>query len=264
MGIRIDPRPPKGNWKGALPKAIEALSKALGQNYLEAGASSYEAITAFRSAEETLEQRVWTLWRESLGLALEDFFRTSNLYRQPADQEEFGRILDGILADSLKIARSKHAVLSSLHLSKPTEFPLYRALREKVPGLADAIAPDHGQQPDALRRRIDASYQGGFLAAWTRGLSHFKPLAETFDGPVGEAVRRDEDWQRYYEHLAWQVEENPLFGQPQGGASLAKIFVTLRCYWRELPESGVSTMRKAGTESDVPCELATRRTPRMA
>ena len=67
-------------------------------------------------------------------------------------------------------------------------------------------------------------------------MSHFKPLAETFDGPVGEAVRRDEDWQRYYEHLAWQVEENPLFGQPQGGASLAKIFVRLRCYWRELPD----------------------------
>jgi hypothetical protein len=236
MGIRIDPTPPKGNWKGALPKAIDALSKVLGQSYLEAGASSYEAITAFRSKEESLEQRVWTLWRESLGLALEDFFRTSNLYRQPEDQEEFGRIIEGILTDSAKIARTKNAVLASVHLSKPTEFPLYRALREQVPGLAEAIAPGHRQRPEGLQRRLDASYQRAFLAAWTRGLSHFKALAETFDGPVGEAVRRDEDWQRYYEHLAWQVEENPLFGQPQGGASLARIFVRLRCYWRELPD----------------------------
>jgi hypothetical protein len=232
MGIRIDPTPPKGNWAGALTKALGALSEVLTQSYLQAGVSAYDAVKAFRVQNETLEQRTWTLWRESLALGLEDFFRTANLYRRPLDKEEVGRILKGILDTSAEIARSDSAELQAAHLSAPTDFPLYRALREQVPELADAVAPDHGQPTDALRRRLDRSYQRGFRAAWTGGRSHFDPLAEAFEGPIGEAVLRDEHWQRYYKALTSQVEEEPLFGQEKGGPTLAQVFVRLRAYWR--------------------------------
>ena len=236
MGIRIDPNPPKGDAKAAAAKVAEAIWSAVKQDYGKAAKSVYGAVTAFRSTEETNEQRAWTLWRESLAYALRDFFETANLTRRPDDLEEFQRILEGILSRTADIALSSDQVrLEQQHLKKPTDFPLYGALREALPGLINHIAPDHGQNPDDLRRRMDRSFTRRFPAAWTAGWSQFQVLEEALGGAAGEAARRADEWQRYHNWLARSVETEPLFGHQAGGPTLADIFVPLRCYWRKEP-----------------------------
>jgi len=178
--IRIDPTPPKGNWEGAIVKLVGALSEAFGQQYIQAGKSTYDAVKAFRTTNETPEQRAWTLWRESLTLALEDFFKTANLYRRPSDPDEFNRLLQDILSKSAKIAQTEGTSLSEAHLETPTDFPLYRAFRDQLPDLANAVAPDHRQAADALRRRLDRSYRGGVPCRLDQRLGAFQSLGGVF------------------------------------------------------------------------------------
>ena len=247
MGVAIDPKPPVGDRETAIVKTVKALWQASTKNYLGAAKSAYDAVTALRRADESNEQRAWTLWRESLAYALRDFFETANLPRKPLDEREFQRILRAILSRSAEIATASDEVgLSELHLSRPTEFPLYRALRDDLPDLIDHIAPDHGQGPDELRRKMDRSFSRRFPDAWTTGWSHFGVLESALGGKVGEAARRAEEWERYYDWLRWDVEDNPLFGQSEGGPALAAIFVRLRCYWRQRPPE-----RRAEADEDA-------------
>jgi hypothetical protein len=176
------------------------------------------------------------VWRESLAYVLRDFFETANLTRRPQDEGEFQQILSGILKQSAEFATSSDEIgLSQLHLSKPTDFPLYQVLRNALPALVDHIAPEHGQSPEDIRRKMDRSFSRRFPDAWMEGWSHFSVLEGALGGKVGVAARRAEEWQRYYDWLRWDVEENPIFGQGEGGPALADIFVRLRCYWRQLP-----------------------------
>lgn len=74
MGISIDPSLPTRDWSGGIKPVIEAIASAIGQSYFDAGFKLHDAIKEARTTEETPEQRAWTLWRESLALALQEFF----------------------------------------------------------------------------------------------------------------------------------------------------------------------------------------------
>ena len=74
MGILIDPTPAEPDRGGSVKPALETVGHLLSLSFGDAAGSGYEAIKEFRTRMETLEQRVWTLWRESLALALPEFF----------------------------------------------------------------------------------------------------------------------------------------------------------------------------------------------
>jgi hypothetical protein len=127
MGISIDPTLPDRNWSGLIKPSLEAVAKVIAGDYFETAFKAHEASKAFRAREESLEQRVWTLWRESLALTLPEFFVTASLTRQP-DDEELARLLQDILNESEALAKSGRAEFEDVHLRTPTLFPLYPPL----------------------------------------------------------------------------------------------------------------------------------------
>ena len=234
MGIEIDASLSARDWSGMVKPTLKAIAKLIAQDYFGTAFEAHEASKAFRASEETREQRVWTLWRESLALALPEFFVTAALTRRP-DDGELQRLLEGILQDSEVVAKKDQEGLTQAHLRTPTLFPLYSPLREKLPAWARSVAPEHLRADERLRERLDRAFERGFRRAFADRGEHFAPLHDFFEGDEAETENRRDAWRRYYENLSREIEDVPLFNQPEdgSGATLGKIFQPLRCYWRE-------------------------------
>ncbi|MEZ5932162.1 MAG: pentapeptide repeat-containing protein [Alphaproteobacteria bacterium] len=240
MGISIDPTLPNRDWSGMVRPSLEAIVKLITKDYFGAAFKAHDASKELRTKAETLEQRVWTLWRESLAIALPEFFVTAALTRQP-DDEELGRLLADILDESEAVAKEGWAQFEDVHIRTPTEFPLYPSLREKLSVWARTVAPEHLRDDERLRERLDRAFERGFRRAFADRGEHFSQLHDYFAGAQAETDKRRDAWRRYYEGLTREIEETPLFNQPEdgSGATLAKIFQPLRCYWRERPEQSL-------------------------
>lgn len=234
MGISIDPTPPGKQFGGAIKPMIEAVANAVQQKYVDAGFKLHDAIKEARTADERIEQRAWTLWRESLALALGEFFETAGLTRRP-DHKDLKRLLIEILEGSAKLAERKEVELTAEDIRYPLGFRLYQDVREKVPGWARHVAPDHLRDDDHLRRRLDRTFVRGFHRARFEGGEHFQPIRAYLFGEGSEAADRWDHWLRYREWLRAEVEDRPMFGQGPDGPTLEDIFVPLRYTWRELP-----------------------------
>ena len=234
MGISIDPTLPDRDWSGLVKPTAETVGHLLSLSFGDAASSAFESIKMFRAREETPEQRVWTLWRESLAIALPEFFVTAVLTRRP-DDKELGRLLQDILWDSEKVAKVGRAEFEDIHLRTPTSFPLYPPLREKLPEWARKVAPEHLRDDERLRERLDRAFERGFRRAFADRGEHFKLLRDYFADDEAETGNRRDAWQRYYDGLSREIEAMPLFNQPEdgSGATLGKIFQPLRCFWRE-------------------------------
>lgn len=233
MGILIDPTPAQPDRGGAVKPGLEAVGHLLSLSFGDAAGSGYDAIKEFRTKTETLEQRVWTLWRESLALALPEFFVTASLTREP-DNEELARLLAEILAESETLAKAGRAEFMDVHRRTPTDFPLYPPLREKLPGWARKVAPEHLRDDERLRERLDRAFERGFRRAIADRGDHFAPILDFFEGEEAEPGKMRDAWQRYYDGLSQEIECEPLFNQPEdgSGATLGAIFQPLRCHWR--------------------------------
>ncbi len=231
MGIILDPTPVNKRWGGSFKPLIEAVTELISQSYVNAGFKLHDAIKSVRSDEERLEQRAWTLWQESVALCLNEFFETAALTRRPDDAGELQRLLDEILDRSAILVESEDVELTALDLKKPTDFRLYQDLRQELPGWALRVAPAHLRDDRFLRRRLDRAFVKGFHRARFEAGDHFEPITRFLSGEGAEALERQDRWQRYYEILRADVEDQPLFGQEGGGPSLADIFVPLRCSW---------------------------------
>lgn len=238
MGILLDPTPADKTWGSGIEPAIRAVTKLIAQDYVEAGFKLHEAIKGIRVADEKIEQRAWTLWRESLALTLGEFFKTAALTRQPANAEELQRLLDELLEGSAAIVQQELLELTARDLRRPTDFRLYQNVRDKLSGWARQVAPEHLRDNEHLRRRLDRAFVKGFHRAWFDGGEHFEPIYVYLTGEGSIAIEREELWLRYYEGLREEVEDQPLFGQKIGGPSLADIFVPLRCSWHEHEQKG--------------------------
>ncbi len=248
MGIFIDSTPAEPDRGGMVKPTFETISKVLagigdiaaGKGVSAAGklagaaSSGIDVIKKFRATKETPEQRVWTLWRESLALALPEFFVTASLTRRP-DDEELVRLLQEILEDSKTLAKAGQAEFMDVHRRTPTAFPLYPPLRDKLPVWAWKVAPEHLRDDERLREKLDRSFERGFRRALADRGDHFVSILDFFEGEEAEAGNRRDAWRRYYEGLSREIEEKPLFNQPEdgSGATLGQIFQPLRCYWRE-------------------------------
>ncbi len=248
MGIFIDPTPAKPDRTGMVKPTFETIAKVLagigdiaaGKGVSAAGkfagaaSSGIDVIKGFRATKETREQRVWTHWRESLALALPEFFVTASLTRRP-DDEELSRLLQEILEDSETLAKAGQAEFMDVHRRTPTDFPLYPPLRDKLPAWARKVAPEHLRDDERLREKLDRSFERGFRRALADRGDHFASILDFFEGEEAETGNRRDAWRRYYEGLSREIEEKPLFNQPEdgSGATLGQIFQPLRCYWRE-------------------------------
>jgi len=141
MGISIDPTPPIKKWGGSIKPVIEAVADVIGQSYLDAGFKLHDAIKQARTTDETVHQRAWTLWRESLALALGEFFETAGLTRRPGDKQ-LKKLLVEVLEGSAKLAERNEVELTGEDLRFPLGFRLYKDVQEKLPGWAREVAPD--------------------------------------------------------------------------------------------------------------------------
>jgi hypothetical protein len=237
MGIPIDPTPPKTKWGDAVKPIAKAIADLVQLKYLDALADLADAMKAGRATDETLGQRAWTLWRESVAFTLEEFFRTAKLERTPERAGKLKALVEDILEDSAKIVADEELTLSVHDLKIPHDFRLYWELRATIPAWAKDAAPKHLRDDDYLKSRLDRAFIQGFHRAWIDGAEHFAPLKEAFEATGGAATERFDAWLRYYAWLRAEVEDQPLFGQEEGGPSLADIFVPLRCFWRERPKA---------------------------
>ncbi|MGI9499164.1 MAG: NACHT domain-containing protein [Geminicoccaceae bacterium] len=237
MGISIDPSLPARDWSGMVKPSLEAIAKLIAKDYFGTAFKAHEASKGFRRKEETREQRVWTLWRESLTIALPEFFVTAALARQP-DDEELGRLLVDILEESEAVAKADREGLTEVHFRTPTSFPLYPPFREKLPAWARTVAPEHLRDDERLKERLDRAFERGFRRAFADRSEHFAPLRDFFAGDEAETEGQRDAWRRYYGGLNKKIEEEPLFNQPEdgSGATLGAIFQPLRCYWRIRPK----------------------------
>lgn len=232
MGILIDPTLPDRDWSGMVKPTAETVGHLLALSFGDAASSAFESMKTFRTREEEVGQRAWTLWRESLALAFGEFFKTAGLTRQP-DDEELKRLLVQILERSASLAEKGEVELTGEDLRNPLGLRLYVDVREKLPGWARQVAPEHLRDDDHLRRRLDRAFVKGFHRARFEGGEHFQPIREYLFGEGSEAIERRDHWLRYYEWLRADVEDRPMFGQNADGPSLQDIFVPLRCTWRE-------------------------------
>ena len=197
MGILLDPTPDDKTWGGAIKPTIHATTKLISQNYVDAGFKLHEAIKAIRVADEKIGQRAWTLWQESLALALGEFFKTAALTRQPADAEELQRLLDELLEGSAAIVRQEQLEITAQDLRNPTEFRLYQYVRRTLPDRARAVAPEHLRDDEYLRRRLDRAFVKGIHRALFEGGEHFRPIHVYLTGEGSIAIQREDLWLRY-------------------------------------------------------------------
>ena len=168
MGISIDPTPPLADRSGIAKPAVVTIGRLLAGivgitsgsaphaagHFVSASESGFEAIKAFRSKKATPESRAWTLWRESLALTMIRFFETASLTRKPEDQE-LSALLDQVIETTKQLCNQPKIEMTRAHLQQPTDFPLYPALREKLPGFAKEIAPDHLRDDEWLKRCLE-------------------------------------------------------------------------------------------------------------
>ena len=247
MGILIDPTEAKPDRGGMAKPSFETVAKLLAgfgdiaagkgfgaaAKFAGAAGSAIDVVKEFRATKETREQRVWTLWRESLALALPEFFVTAALTRRP-DDEELARLLQDILEDSKALVKNGQAEFMDVHRRTPTDFPLYPPLREKLPAWARKVAPEHLRDDKRLRERLDRAFERGFRRALADREDHFAPILDFFEGDEAKAGNKLDAWKRYYDGLSEKIESEPLFNQPEdgSGATLGAIFQPLRCHWR--------------------------------
>jgi hypothetical protein len=263
MGISIDPTPPEPDRSGVAKPAFETVGRLLAGivgvaadgvpdaagNFAGAAESGFEAIKAWRAVAETPEHRAWSLWQESLALTMVRFFETAMLTRNP-DDEELAALLDEIIEDSRALCASPKTQVIQGHFRTPTEFPLYPALRDKLPAYAKRIALDHVRDDEWLCLRLDRAFERGFQRVLFDEKDYYKPLLDAFDGQAATTANQRDQWERYYRWLWLDVSDRPLFGQQDGGASLADIFQPLRSAWREQGKAS-GPDEDAGREPDI-------------
>ena len=246
MGISIDPTPPEPDRRGVVKPAFATVGRLLAGivgvaagsaphavgNIAGAAESCFEAIKAWRAVSEKPEHRAWSLWQESLALTMVRFFETASLTRNP-DGGEFAALMDEIIEDSRLQCELPRTQMIQAHLRTPTAFPLYPALRDKLPAYAKRIAPDHVRDDAWLSLCLDRAFERGFQRVLFEEKDYYKLLLDAFEGEVAGTTNQRDLWERYYNWLWLDVSDRPLFGQEDGGASLADIFQPLRCSWRE-------------------------------
>ena len=251
MGISIDPTSPEPDRSGVAKPAFETVGRLLAGivgvyagdvpdaagNFAGAAESSFEAVKAWRAVKETPEHRAWSLWQESLALTMVRFFETASLTRNP-DGGELAALMDEIIADSRLLCEQPRTRMIQAHLRTPTEFPLYPALRVKLPAYAKRIAPDHVRDDAWLCICLDRAFERGFQRVLFEEKAYYKLLLDAFEGEAAGTTNQRDLWKRYYDWLWLDVSDRPLFGQEDGGACLADIFQPLRSAWRERGKAG--------------------------
>lgn len=246
MGIKIDPTLPEPDRQGVVKPAFETIGKLLAGvvgvyagdvldaagKFAGAAENGFEAVKAWRAVSEKPEHRAWSLWQESLALTMVRFFETASLTRKP-DGGELAALMDEIIEDSRLLCEQPRTQMIQAHLRMPTKFPLYPALRGKLPAYAKRIAPDHVRDDEWLCLCLDRAFERGFQRVLFEEKAYYKLLLDAFEGEAAGTPNQRDLWERYYDWLWLDVSDRPLFGQEDGGASLADIFQPLRCSWRE-------------------------------
>ncbi len=235
MGISFDPATPGKDFSEVHGKIVDALVSAATAEYIGVLRNLYDVVTSIRQKARTQEQAAWLLWCEAVAYALADFFDSAHLHRQP-EKDELTDLVAEVLGQSA--THCAGAELTNATLADPTDLAMYRALREDWPTRVSQVAPDHGKDPEALRRLLDRCFARRFVDARVRGRDQYTAIEASLGGNIAADMQRFDEWQRYYDFLRWQVEEKPLFGQDEGGAALARMFVPLRCHWIEDEDDG--------------------------
>ena len=89
--------------------------------------------------------------------------------------------------------------MTAIDLRKPTDFRLFQDVREKLPGWARKVAPEHLRDDAFLKRRLERAFIKGSHRAWFDGGEHFKPIDVYLIGEGSTLIERDDLWRCYYE-----------------------------------------------------------------
>lgn len=236
MGIRLDPSNPDKDWLNPIKEAAKAIYNTfVSQDYLAAGEAASTLFGELRNkSKDDPSKFAWTLWVESITIALADFTR-SPPFNQSLDLVLFENLVSRLVERSRKKSESGEILLLKTHLVNPAEFELYRFVRNEITKNLRKIAPDLGLNDRDLTSRLDLAFARRFQESWIRNYTDSVDLVDAMVGPIGEALERRADWNRYYEFLHQDVSVRPVFGQANGGPTLEAVYVPLRCYWRKEP-----------------------------
>ncbi|WP_290741348.1 pentapeptide repeat-containing protein, partial [Amaricoccus sp.] len=208
---------------------------------LAIGAAAVGAVVALEKAirdateaatpERTIDERAWIWLRVSLAAAVFDLLGSRDLAAALDTAERKDAVRD-FLADALALDGTEE--LDAAILTNPAAARFLAPLRDRLPALARAVAPEHRLPDDRIRFDFDRCLRAASARVYALDTAYYAPLADAVTGPFAEGLRRDLAWTRHEDWIRGLFHREQILSLDETAPiPLSAVYHSLRCFWHE-------------------------------
>lgn len=207
------------------PAALAASAVGFAVAAQKAIRDAIEAATPARSIDE----RAWVWLRAALTVATVDLLDEPGLHA-PLDAAEKRRAVRDFLTAALPL--DGEGDLDWATLTNPAACPLVAPVRDRLPDLLRAVAPEHGLGDARIRADFDRLLRAAAACVYALDTAYFAPVADAVTGPAAEGARRDVAWARHEDWIRGLYHRQPIFSPDETETvPLSAVYHRLRCVW---------------------------------
>lgn len=235
MGLKFDSDAETRRWLETGLSAAGLTLSLVEANPFRALASIRSGLRSLRPTPTTAAKAAWQTFVEALTLSISDWVIAHRLFSDQSIDviDSIGEFINGI-EGSLNAYE-----LEADHLNSPHIIPLFQSAKGHFLNYYNA---NHSNLSFELEAVFATRWHEATLSAEER----FGLISRALNSESGKASNYYATWNAYHDQLRRDVEENLLFGQQEGGVSLADIYLPLRCSW---------VTKKRPTTSESPNEV---------
>ena len=221
MGIKFDQSARSRNWLDTLFGTAGVTVSLIELNPFHALSSLRKSIRGLRKKDASEGQVAWTLFTESLTLAVADWVIRNQLYSDKAFDVSMA-VSEFI--DEINPQINAYEVESS-SLAQPWTLPIF-------PNAVNFFCRYYNASDESLKSDLDIAFTVRWRETLFSDYGYFSKLTSALRSDAALASDWEFSWSKYHDTIRRSVEEDLLFGQGEDGVSLADIFTPLRCTWK--------------------------------
>jgi hypothetical protein len=222
----------KVDWKVLSSKLLELIgsgfSAAFGGDGLSGGVSALFGALSAVGLDHDPGERAYSLTLLSFGWALDELTARGSAERGPL-KERFPKIIQR----ARDAVGTNEGIVPVTFLDRPTQLPLYIALRDALVADRGIFRPNAAESEEAIRARFDAAFERGLFEMRLKRPELWTPIEDLFSSISGGPVERRTNWDLYRRRLIFDFVVRPTFGQELSKIPISQLYTPLRCFWRK-------------------------------
>ena len=233
LGIAIE-RDPKINvdWTALSANVLEFLAKTVFSSAttgnVASGTSNLLAATKAIRADMEIGEKLWHISMLSFGWALSEV-----IIVRGGDENALSKKIKELIKLAGERVDLGQEIAPLSFISRPTQLPLYKFLRQKVVDHKNLFRPGVNESDEVVSWKVDSAYDRAIFEVFLRRPEIFDSVLSVSSQVMLESAQKQLDWSAYRQRLAFDFTVRPVFGQESSRLSLSQLYIPLRGYWRK-------------------------------